>query len=342
MDQSIRDGKDPQFSATSSSVSDHWRKPIALPEEMENFALCDFIGQGSSGQVYRAVQTKEFAIKIIPWRQEDTRQIAKREYEISQLFSSCNEVVHSFGCYERDHQSYILMEYGIPCLPYYSGRKTSIQDILNVILSVCSALEEIHAHGYTHFDVKPENILIVRGNAKLGDFSHCSSYSAGQTYDRTIGTGAYTAPEIMPGGKHTEREDIYSLGITMYSLLTAGRTPFDFSKRETQRREREDRIESLFIHPELMDMIKKAAAYDADDRYASFHELSEDIHSFMEAHEGEMGEEVPTYRMIRFFEQTIPPFSAYTASEKNTGDGFETKNQSFNANNPFSESEKYT
>ena len=234
------------------------------------------------------------------------------------------------------------MEYGIPCLPYYSGRKTSIRDILNVILNVCSALNKIHAQGYTHFDVKPENILIVKGKAKLGDFSHCSSYTAGQTYDRTIGTGAYIAPEIMPGGKHTEREDIYSLGITMYSLLMAGRTPFDFSKRETQRREREDRIESLFIHPELMDMIKKAAAFDAKDRYASCHDLSNDIHSFMEAHEGEMDEEVPTYRMIRFFEQTIPPFCADTAFETNTSGGFETKNRSFSVSSSFSESKEFT
>ena len=93
MDHSTRYGKDTLFSTASPSVSDHWGKPIALPEEMENFTLCDFIGQGSSGQVYRAVQTKEFAIKS---SRGDKRILVKSQNASMKSVSCSHRAMKSF------------------------------------------------------------------------------------------------------------------------------------------------------------------------------------------------------------------------------------------------------
>jgi len=288
---------------------DPWERPNSLPEEMEDFSLCEQLGQGSTGTVYKALQTKQFAVKVIPWRAEGFREIARHEFTLGQLFNSCDETLHSLGCYERDRQSYIVMEYGVPCLQYFTGRNNSLRDVLNVLLRISRALEAIHAKGYSHFDVKPNNILMVKGQAKLADFSHCASYQPGQMYGRPKGTGVYMAPEIIPGGKHTGKEDMYSLGITMYVLLTGGRMPFEAERRDDPRRNREEQIESLFIHPELLSIIQKAAAYNEKDRYQSFSEFSNALLAFMDAHAKSIDQEMPLYRTLATLQNSLPLFS---------------------------------
>ncbi len=301
-----------QFSSTEMMSTppmylEHWNPNITLPDEMEGFRLENIIGSGSIGQVYSAIQTKQYAVKVIQWSTNSVQEIARHEYETGLLFNSCGETLHSLNYYEQEHRSFIIMEYGIPCLSYYSGRECSMRDILNTVLRVSKALEAIHSQGYTHFDVKPENIMMVKGEAKLADFSHCSQFLRDQIYNRPIGTGTYMAPEIFAGGKHTGKEDMYSLGISMYALLMAGRMPFDLSKRENQRRACEDTIESLFIHPELLKIIQRASAFDANDRYTDIKELSSDIHTFMNAYEKNMDEEMPLYRMCPSLQQTVFP-----------------------------------
>ena len=294
---------------------------IMLPDEMveEGFSLKNIIGSGSTGMVYKAIQTKVYAVKVIQWTTDSTRDIARHEYETGKQFDHCKETLHSLNYYEQNMSSFIIMEYGIPCLDYFTGRDCSIRDILITVLRVSKALETIHAAGYTHFDVKPENIMMVNGEAKLADFSHCSQFSCNQIYNRPMGTSAYKAPEIVAGGKHTGREDMYSLGILLFVLLMAGRLPFDFSRKESGRREPSDKIESLFIHPELLSIIQRAAAYDASDRYPGFEEFSNDIQSFMRLHDAALDEKMPQYRMHPSLQQTA-------LSSDTIWDGFEPEN----------------
>ena len=285
-----------------------WNVPVALPEEMEGFKLCWPLGRGSAGTVYQAEQIRQFAVKVIPWQSGDGRERARHEFELGKLFQLCPEILQSTDYYEKDQNSFIVMEYGTPCLRWFANGNSTMHDVLDTVLNISRALEEIHAQGYTHSDVKPDNIIMVKGKAKLADFSHCSKLIPGQTYDRSMGSGVYIAPEVRPGGTYTGREDLYSLGITMYVLLMAGRKPFDFSDRDTHRRESGDRIESLFIHPELLAIIQRAAAYDADDRYPDIQTFSGEIRAFMDRHEGALDEEMPLYRMIPSLQQTEPPY----------------------------------
>ena len=181
--------------------------------------------------------------------------------------------------------------------------------ILQALLDVSEALSNIHAKGYTHFDVKPGNILMIKERARLGDFSHCLHYTPGQEYERSMGTKAYRAPEVSPGGKHSGLEDMYSLGITMYALLTAGVLPSD-GKRETDLAEKKKlQISSLFIHPELLSIIQKAAASDPMERYQTFESFSEDILSFIKENDDFLDEKAPAYLAAELRERTIPPFT---------------------------------
>ena len=322
---SLRDFPDNEMVQQSYPGQFGWY--ITLPREMEDFMLGNYLGGGSTGRVFKATQTKEYAVKVIHWGTKSTREIAKHEYETAQMFNSCDETLHSLNYYEQENQSFIVMEYGVPCLLYYSGRECSMRDVLNTILRISRALEIIHSKGYTHFDVKPENIMMVRDEAKLGDFSLCSQFLPDQIYNRPVGTGVYMAPEIMVGGKFTGKEDMYSLGISMYVLLMAGRLPFNFDGRELQKRERCEKIESLFIHPELLSIIQRATAFDACDRYESFNELSNDILKFIDLHSGKVDEEMPLFRIHPSLQQTVFPSSSHISWNDFGGDN-ELKTQS--------------
>ena len=308
--------------STNSTVPRPWDDlfyPIRpeLPPEMEDFRLCDILGSGSSGTVYRSVQTKEFAVKVMPWHPKNYREIAKREYDIARLFFDCETTVHAIAYYEHDSNSYILQEIGEPITDYFFKHPCSLRELLQALLDISKALSYIHSKGYIHFDVKPDNVLMIKGKARLGDFSHCRRYVQDQEYERSIGTSAFMAPEIVSGAKHSGLEDMYSLGITMYALLMAGLLPFDEKADASDKKNL--RINSFFIHPDLLAIIRKAAAYNPCDRYQTFEEFSKDIQAFMASYDDDLDEKVPQYISNDLRKPTLPPFCDTPAINNNQG-----------------------
>lgn len=90
----------------------HWSDVVCptkpdLPPEMEGFLLCDSIGSGATGTVFRSIQTKEFAIKVVPWHPNNLREIAKREYSIASSFSDCEKIIHVIAYYEHNSNSFM-------------------------------------------------------------------------------------------------------------------------------------------------------------------------------------------------------------------------------------------
>lgn len=285
-----------------------WSRP-ELPPEMEDYQLSDRLGVGSTGAVYRSVLKKEFAVKIVQWWPRNLREVAKREYDVARLFDDCETTVHSIAYYEHQSRSYILQEFGEPVLAHFFRNSCTLRMVLQALLDISGALSQIHSQGYTHFDVKPSNILVIQEKARLGDFSHCRRFLPGQEYERTFGTDMFRAPEIVPGGKHSGLEDMYSLGITMYTLLMAGILPSTEGKDEKDK-DTPDRcklpIQSLFIPAALLSVIQKATALKPAGRYQTFEELSADIRNFMETHRDDLDEKVPTYIPSDSRRPTVP------------------------------------
>ena len=287
-----------------------------LPPEMEGFQLCESIGSGATGTVYRSIQTKEYAVKVVPWYPNDLREIAKREYDVARLFADCEKTMHMIAYYEHDSKSFLLQEIGEPIMDSFFSHPCTLRMLLQALLDISDALRFIHAKGYTHFDVKPSNILVVKGSARLGDFSHCLRYVQGQEYERSMGTSAYMAPEIVSGAEHSGREDMYSLGVTMYVLLMAGVLPFEGREDTDSGDQGKKEIRSLFIHPDLLSVIQKASAYNPADRYATFEAFSDDIRSFMDQNNDNLDEKVPTYLSTDARRPTVPPFTAATMPDR--------------------------
>lgn len=135
--------------------------------------------------------------------------------------------------------------------------------------------------------------MIVDNSIRIGDFSHCFKISKGTAYKHLIGTYQFMAPEIFEKSECSGTEDIYSLGITLYVLLTGGKLPYDYQNRKPQVRHKEDEINIVFMCDDLVNIIAKASAYDAIDRYQNIHEFRDALKTFYDNHKGSLNEQIP-------------------------------------------------
>ncbi len=170
-----------------------------------------------------------------------------------------------------------------------------ISDISNAVewtRQIADALDYAHANNVTHRDVKPSNILVdENGNALLTDFGMASFAESANEITQTgelIGTPAYMSPEQARGdtrevGKHS---DIYSLGATLYFLLT-GRPPFEGSFPAVVKQVIEKELPPLrsgrfSIPPDLSTIVGKCLLKNPQERYLTARELADDLKRFQD------------------------------------------------------------
>lgn len=145
-------------------------------------------------------------------------------------------IVRCLGVREPD---YVLMEYldgrtlGSTIEQRPSGR-LSVSDAIRVAIHLGAALEHIHAKGFVHLDVKPDNVMIVHGRPVLFDFGALRERGA-ERPAQVHGTDPYIAPEEWRLEATDTAADVFSLGATIYEMLT-GELPFgQSSKRHAKR-----------------------------------------------------------------------------------------------------------
>lgn len=150
-------------------------------------------------------------------------------------------------------------------------------DVIKVGIDICRALEVCREHHLIHRNIKPENIYFSgAGGYQLGDFS--AAARDGDT--GRAGTLAYMAPEVHKGGRYDHTVDIYSLGLTLYSLLNGGRMPFcpaapasvtpaDREKALARRFSGEPLPAPAHAKGRLAEIILQACAYDPAARFQS-------------------------------------------------------------------------
>jgi len=205
------------------------------------------LGAGAMGSVYEALDLVENRIRValkvlVSDTLEDQDLWARGEYEaLTRLRHPNLARMYDFGRIQGTHDYFISSEFIKGLDLYRATEYTNYEDLTDIVVQICRALEYIHSQGYVHFDVKPDNILVTRyksatikegskamwteeapedaaylkPNVKLIDFGLAEKLTG--SFDFAIkGTLNYLAPEMIDGGKPDRRADLYSLGVTLY------------------------------------------------------------------------------------------------------------------------------
>lgn len=202
----------------------------------DRYEIVEMLGAGGMAEVYRAKCHKLnrfVALKVLkPEFAADKVFVTKFRMEARSV--AClthNNIVGVYDVGEDRGIHFIVMEFvdGITLKDYISRKgKLTTKETIGISLQVAQGLAAAHANHIIHRDVKPQNIMISReGKVKVTDFGIARAITDETTNMYTaMGSVHYISPEQARGGYCDERSDIYSLGITMYEMVT-GRVPFE-------------------------------------------------------------------------------------------------------------------
>jgi eukaryotic-like serine/threonine-protein kinase len=268
----------------------------ALPERIGKYPVVREIGAGATSKVYLArdpFANRDVAIKVFLFDkhadEHEERMMHKAFVAEASLAGKLNHphIVDIFDAVVEPGRSYLVMEY-VPgtTLQAHADPATllPIGKVVEIIFKCVRALEYACRHGVIHRDIKPGNVLLSQsGETKVGDFGASFQQKLDHTTQiSAVGSPAYMSPEQIRVEPLTHQTDIYSLGVTMYRLLT-GRLPFSASTQaaltyailntEPQRPAK--------LRPELPGLldavVMKAIEKNLAARYASWLDFGKDL-----------------------------------------------------------------
>lgn len=200
----------------------------------ERYEIIEKVGSGGMADVYRAKDhrlNRFVAVKILKNEySEDTKFVAKFRQEAQAI--ACLSHPNIVGVYdvgEENGMHFFVMEFveGITLKKYIEKNgKLPVREAVGISLQIANGLEAAHANHIIHRDIKPQNIIISRdGTAKVMDFGIAKAASSNTITANAMGSVHYISPEQARGGFSDEKSDIYSLGVTIYEMLS-GTLPF--------------------------------------------------------------------------------------------------------------------
>ena len=277
-------------------------------QQIGEYELCELVGRGGMGQVYRARHSrldKEFALKILSGKRFSNDEAIGRFQREMKIVGKLDHpsIVQATDAGEFDEVHYLTMEY----VDGHNAAKVlhhcdplAVGDACEIVRQACDGIEYAHQQDIVHRDIKPSNLMLNRkGQVKILDLGLATLRNINHSVDelttvgQLMGTLDYMAPEQCDGQMVDHRCDIYSLGSTLYKLLT-NRAPY--SKDDNQsplQKLRAMAVEDFIpitrhrddLPSELVDIIHRCLDRDPENRYASAAELSEALKPFCDGHD---------------------------------------------------------
>src|SRR5688572_28592536 len=274
------------------------RKSSQIP----GYQLMSKLGKGAMATVYKARQMsldRIVAVKVLPKKSSDNIEFVERFYKEGKAAArlSHNNIVQAIDVGSSpDGYHFFVMEYVegktlydvMQPPPVGEGRAFTEPEALDITIQIADALMHAHERGLIHRDVKPKNILMTpEGVAKLSDMGlaratddkEAAESEAGKAY----GTPYYISPEQIRGDVDIDhRADIYSLGATMYHLVT-GRPPFeaDTPAAVMHKHLKQPLVPADHVNTALSagvgEIIGVAMAKRREDRYSNTEDMLEDL-----------------------------------------------------------------
>ncbi len=209
-------------------------------QQIPGFRVESKLGAGAMAKVFKARQVsldRPVAIKVLPKKFSTNPQFIERFYNEGRAAAQLNHpnIVQAFDVGRAGDLYYFVMEYveGRTVHDDIVARKRYPEnDAIEIVMQVAEALQHAHERGLVHRDVKPKNIMITSsGSVKLADMGLARAISDKEAAEaeagKAFGTPYYISPEQIRGEKDIGAPaDIYSLGATMYHMVT-GQVPFE-------------------------------------------------------------------------------------------------------------------
>lgn len=201
----------------------------------DRYEILEKVGTGGMSDVYKArchKLNRFVAVKVLKQEfSENTGFVSKFRVEAQAAAGLMHpNIVSVYDVGEEDGVYYIVMELieGITLKNYIEKKaRLSLKEAISIAIQVSMGIEAAHNNHIIHRDIKPQNIIISKeGKVKVTDFGIAKAATSNTITSNVMGSVHYTSPEQARGGFSDEKSDIYSLGCTMFEMLT-GHVPFD-------------------------------------------------------------------------------------------------------------------
>lgn len=257
----------------------------------DRYEILEKIGTGGMSDVYKAKCHKLnrfVAIKVLKQEfSENANFVSKFRTEAQAAAGLMHpNIVNVYDVGEENGIYYFVMEMveGITLKKYIEKKaRLSVKEAISIAIQVSMGIEAAHNNHIIHRDIKPQNIMISKeGKVKVTDFGIAKAATSNTITSNVMGSVHYTSPEQARGGYSDEKSDIYSLGITMFEMLT-GRVPFNgettvaIAIKHIQEELPSPREYVPEIPVSVEQIVFKCCQKSPDRRYQSMAELIDDL-----------------------------------------------------------------
>ncbi len=299
----VRPGSDSQMPPISGPGAEEDAGWSGATPQLEGYEVTGHLGQGGMGTVWRAVQLstqRQVALKLLArgaFAAEKALARFEREVELTARLQHPN-IAQIFDSGLHQGVRYYAMELvdGTALDDYVKGQRLPQRQILELMRTVCEAVQHAHERGVIHRDLKPSNILVTAdGQPHVLDFGLAKgllerdSVLGISTDGGAGGTPAYMSPEQAAG--HVEqidtRTDVYSLGVILFQLLTKelphglSGTRYEVLRRIAEEEVKRPREVTKSVDRELEALLLKALSHDPKGRYSYAGAMAQDIENYL-------------------------------------------------------------
>ena len=273
----------------------------------ERYEIISKIGSGGMADVYKAKDHKlnrYVAVKVLkPEFRDDKAFISKFRVEAQSAAGLAHpNIVNVYDVGDDNGIYFIVMELveGITLKEYIEKKgRLAVREATSIAIQVSMGLQAAHHNNIVHRDVKPQNIIIsTDGKVKVTDFGIARAASSNTISSNVMGSVHYSSPEQARGGYSDFKSDIYSLGITMYEMLT-GHVPFDgdttvaIAIKHLQEEMQSPRKYVPDLPKSTVQIIYKCTQKSPDRRYNDMEELIRDLKESLVNPEGDFVQIMP-------------------------------------------------
>ena len=225
-------------------------------------------------------------------------------------FSKDKGIVKALDFFEINNTAYIVMEYleGVTLKQYLAeNKRIDAEDLVELLVPLIEALDEIHSQGLIHRDISPDNIMVLPdGRIKLMDFGAARDYTEfGEKSLSIVLKPGYAPPEqYQTHGVQGPWTDIYALCATMYKCIT-GENPPDAIDRLVDDHLKKISAFGIPVLPQIEEAIIKGMSVAANDRYQNVGDFCEDLYGGYEENSVPEAEESQSQVETELAEQSV-------------------------------------